>query len=196
MLHPTRSYYLLATLLTVTISQNIFCMEQQEEQQKETHEAKMNAFKEKKKQEKERVYIRDNSIEYKMAATLSDHAIKGFMEFCTKTANDSFLEVVKRELDICYDNNPSVSLQLNEIASGITIISNAVTLSEELAKKEVTETLSIKNDLEKENRAKKIQADLISTYKDLQHLRNEHIDQLNQLREKRNKNFKPFVKQD
>jgi len=163
---------------------------------KETHEEKMNGLKEAKLEEKLNALKRDNDPYYKMRSTIGDHATRGFMEFCAKTASESILEIVKRELDIRYDNNPTISTQLGEIASGITIIHNAVTLAEDQGKKETSLiTYMTKDSTEQKKEQKKIENELVSTYKSLRHLRNEHIDQLNAIRKKRNPNFVPYAEQ-
>jgi hypothetical protein len=116
------------------------------------------------------------------------------MEFYAKAASDAVLEVVKRELDIRYDNDPTVGRQLEEIASGITIIHNAVNLSDDLARKEtvLAKHLTANNQLEQKKRETEINNDADATLRGLRHLRNEHIDQLNAIRQKRNPNFKPY----
>ena len=145
-------------------------------------------------QAKEDKYIRDNSIQYRMASTIGDHATRGFMEFCAKAGSDAVLELVKRELDIRYDDKPTIGRQLEEIASGITIIHNAVNLTDDLARKETIPLryLTAKDQLEQKKREIEINKDAETTFIGLRHLRNEHIDQLNAIRKKRNPNFKPY----
>jgi hypothetical protein len=196
-----QSRYLLVTLIIIA-SHTVVCMQNpnedhSEQEQSGKEEKNKNAtadFKERMAQAKEDKYIRDNSIQYRMASTMGDHATRGFMEFCAKAASDAVLEVVKRELDIRYDDKPTIGRQLEEIASGITIIHNAVNLSDDLARKEtvLVQHLTANNQLEKKKRETEINNDADATLRGLRHLRNEHIDQLNAIRQKRNPNFKPY----
>jgi hypothetical protein len=201
MLHVKKSHYLLITLFTIT-TQTVICMEPEnnkqqnessEEQERSKKETEAN-FRERMAQAKEDTYIRDNSIRYRMASTTADHAAKGFMEFCANAASGAVLEVVKRELDIRYDNNPTIGRQLEEIHSGIIILQNAVTLTDDLAKKEtaLAKYLTANNQLEQKKRELEINNDAEATLKGLRHLRNDYIGQINATRQKRNPNFKPY----
>jgi hypothetical protein len=205
MTYSNKSSYVLAMLFTIT-SHTIMCMEdhtnkeKQEEPNKEkedTFREKQNAFKEKMAQAKENTYIRDNSIQYRMASTTGHQATKAFMGMLAQTVSGSIVEVVRRELDIRYDNSPTVGRQLEEIASGITIIHNAVNLTDELAKKETAMAKYItNNDLaEQKRRLAEIDNDTDATFKGLRHLRNAHINDLNKIRQKRDPNFKPYSAQ-
>jgi hypothetical protein len=202
MTYLKKSHYLLVALFAMTTN-TVMCMDQQQpnaqqdEEEQKAHTRRMGVLNEEKLEAKTRVYIRDNGVGYRMVSTIGDHATRGFMEFCAKTASDSVLEVVKKELDIRYDNDPTVARQLDEIASGITIIHNAVNLSDELAKKEtaMAKYLTSNNPVEQKKRQAEIDADIDATLRGLRHLRNEHIDQLNAVRQKRNPNFKPYSQQ-
>ena len=189
------SRYLLIALFAIT-TPTIICMDhsQESEQEEKDTKDKEASFSEKMARAKEDTYIRDNSIQYRMLSTTGEHAVKTFMEFCAKTTSDAILEVVKRELDIRYDNSPTIGRQLEEIASGITIIHNAVNLSDELAKKETafTKYLTANNPAEQKKKQAEIDNDIEATLKGLRNLRNDHIDQLNAIRQKRNPNFKPY----
>ncbi len=202
MLYIKKSYYLLALLAITT--QTVICMEHNtgnktdnnsEEQEQAENKQKEADFRERMAQAKEDAYIRDSSVQYRIASTMGEHATRGFMEFCAKAASDAVLEVVKRELDIQYDNKPTIGRQLEEIASGITIIHNAVNLSDDLAKKEtaLAKYLTNNNPQEQKKKQAEIDADIDATLKGLRNLRNEHIDQLNAIRQKRNPNFKPYA---
>jgi hypothetical protein len=199
MAYSNKSAYVLAMLCTIT-SHTLICMEkdpqnqQQEEQENKTRE---NAFREKMAQAKEDTYIRDNSVQYRMMSNTGHQATKAFMSMFSQTVSGSIIEVVKRELDIRYDNSPTIGRQLEEIASGITIIHNAVNLTDELAKKEtaMAKYVTNNNQAEQKKRLTEIDNDTDTTFRDLRHLRNEHIDQLNGIRKKRNPNFKPYSAQ-
>ena len=202
MLHVKKSHYLLVALFTIA-TQTVICMENtadngqqnvpQEEQERAKKEQEAD-FRERMAQAKEDTYIRDNSIRYRMASTTADHAAKGFMEFCANAASGAVLEVVKRELDIRYDNNPTIGRQLEEIHSGIIILQNAVNLTDDLAKKEtaLAKYLTANNQLEQKKRELEINNDAEATLKGLRHLRNDYIDQVNATRQKRNPNYKPY----
>lgn len=202
MSYVKKSRYLLMALFTLT-SNALICMEhtnqsnEQQEKNEQGTQEKEAGFKAQKAEAKFDSYIRDNSIQYRMLSTTGDHAIKAFMEFCAKTSSDAVLEVVKRELDIRYDNNPTIGRQLEEIASGITIIHNAVNLTDELAKKEnaMAKYLTNNNPAEQKKRQAELDADIDATLRGLRNLRNEHIDQLNAIRQKRNPSFKPYAAQ-
>ncbi len=197
-----KSHYLLAALF-ISANQATVCMQnpaedqhhsEDSEEQKKSQKENRPDFKERMAQAKEDTYIRDNSIQYRMASTTADHAAKGFMDFCANAASGAVLEVVKRELDIRYDNNPTIGRQLEEIHSGIIILQNAVTLTDDLAKKEtaLAKYLTANNQLEQKKRELEINNDAEATLKGLRHLRNDYIGQINATRQKRNPNFKPY----
>lgn len=196
MIHLKKTHYLLAILCTIT-SHTIICMEnpnQDNQEQQEENKKKEAAFNEKMAQAKENTYIRDNSIQYRMVSNMGDHAARGLMEFLAQSASGAVTELVKRELDIRYDNDPTVARQLEEIASGITIIHNAVNLTDDLAKKQtaMAKYLTANNPAEQKNKTANIDTDVENTYLNLRNLRNEHIDQLNAIRKKRNPKFEPY----
>ena len=200
MTYSNKSSYVLAMLFTIT-SHTIICMDQPNEEptkeQKKANKEKESAFRERMAQAKEDTYIRDNSIKYRMIGTTLDHANKAFMQCLSDTASGSIIELVKKELDIRYDNSPTVGRQLEEIASGITIIHNAVNLTDELAKKETAMAKYLTNNdpAEQKKRLAEIDKDTDATFRDLRHLRNAHIDHLNRTRQTRDPHFKPYSAQ-
>jgi hypothetical protein len=195
MTYSNKSAYVLAMLCTVT-SHTLICMESNQQEEQE-NKAKESAFREKMAQAKEDTYIRDNSVQYRMMSNTGHQATKAFMGMLAQTVSGSIIEVVKRELDVRYDNNPTINHQLEEISSGITIIHNAVNLTDELAKKETASAkyLTSGNQTEQNKRLSEICNDADAAYRGLRNLRNEHIDQLNGIRKKRNPNFKPYSAQ-
>ena len=205
MTQPIKLHRLFAATLFIFSIHNTFCMKNtidnvSEEIQSENYQETIHKLKEKlhnleneKLEEKLKVYKRNNDVPYRIMSTLGDDTMKGFIQFCSQSASGAVLEVVRRELDIRYDNNPTTKVQLEEIAGGLTIIANGVTLTEDLAKKRNSlEAFLLKNTPEREKKQKEIDVQARNAYEDLWHLRNEHIDQLNNIRKKRNPNFVPY----
>ncbi len=197
-----KSHYLLAALF-ISANQATVCMQnpaedqhhsEDSEEQKKSQKENRPDFKERMAQAKEDTYIRDNSIQYRMASTTADHAAKGFMDFCANAASGAVLEVVKRELDIRYDNNPTVGRQLEGIHSTITIIHNAVNLTDDLAKKEtaIVKYLTANNLPEQKKRLAEIDNDLEATLRGYRHLRDDVRSELDGIRKKRNPNYEPY----
>jgi hypothetical protein len=198
-------YSLLTTFLAIT-TQNTFCSQNpqdnaqnaqpnvnQSSAPKETHQEKMNAFEESKLEEKLNTYKRNNQMLYQMGSNVGHQMTKGIIQFGVTTVSQSIVEIVKKELDIRYDNSPTIRTQLEEIAGGIKIVAEGVVLTEDLAKKRNTlEIYMLKDKAEKEKRQKEIELQTKNAYEELWHLRNEHIDQLNAIRKKRNPNFVPY----